>query len=474
MDVSGLIIYTLLVIVVLLIILLLRQQAMLQENNNSSNQNSETNKDSEEKIKELEDKIKQLESEKSQLEEQNAELKERADHITNMLSEEQKARFEAEEKAKEAAEMRDYTKETTKRTIEALEVESQMAVIVAQEKAKKQAQKLQKEAEEREKKLQQEAEEREKKLQQESEENARKLKEAEERERQTQKEAEEREKQLQEEAEEREKKMQEEAELRERKLQEEAERKLEEEKAKWSTAVTTTSKKIADLSFGKIRAVNNLDLDQLINVHGKHRPLAVFVKPRSSNLSHSGAFIYDTHKLKDNSLYLFIGKDCPPALEQLTEKLLDAYKQEYPTTNLIRIIRTTEGPDFNRMIKVIGGHIDQIQPSSKAGDELFFENNFFAVKLHLIIYSHGEIQTPDLKTISLDDLPEEGAAVIDTSDTALYLYIPHSDPINDVEKADQEKCIKWMSEEREYNGRDVTIFNKTCVPPNLKVLFNIV
>ena len=462
MDVFGLVVYTLLGIIILLIILLLQQKSLLE---NQNPQNTTSARQCEEAKAKLEEELKKLREENESIKKQLEEMKEHNETISGLLSQEQKARLEAEEKAKEEERIRVESTENAKRAYEALEVESQMAVIVAQEKAKKQAQKLQQEAEEKERRLKEEAEEKERKLREEAEEKERKLRE----------ESEEKERKLREESEEKEKRILEEAEEKERRIQEEAERKLEEEKAKWTNVVTVASKKIADLSFGKIRAVNNLDLDQLINVHGKHRPIAVYVKPRSSNLSHSGAFIYDTHKVpKDKSLYLFVGRDCPPALETLGEKLLEAFHLEYPDAQLIRIIRTTEGADFQRMIKVIGGHIDQIQPSEKAGDELFFENNFFAVKLHLIIYSHGEVSTPDLKTISLDDLPEEGAAVIDTSDTALYLYIPHSNPINDVEKSDQEKCIKWMSEEKDYNGRDVTIFNKECVPPNLKVLFNIV
>ena len=462
MDVYYLVVYTLLGTIAILILMIKRQNSLLENQNPQKKGNC---RECEEAKAKLEEENKRLKEEIEELKKQNQELKEHNETVSGLLSQEQKARLEAEEKAKQEELIRLEDTENAKRAYEALEVESQMAVIVAQEKAKKAALKLQQEAEEKERRLREEAEEKERRLKEEAEEKERKIKE----------EAEEKERKLKEESEEKEKRILEEAEERERRLQEEAERKLEEEKAKWTNAVSVASKKIADLSFGKIRAVNNLDLDQLINVHGKHRPIAVYVKPRSSNLSHSGAFIYDTHKVpKDNSLYLFVGRDCPPALEGLGEKLLEAFKLEYPDANLIRIIRTTEGPDFQRMIKVIGGHIDQIQPSAKAGDELFFENNFFAVKLHLIIYSHGDMSTPELKTISLDDLPEEGAAVIDTSDTALYLYIPHSNPINDVEKADQEKCIKWLSEERDYSGRDVTIFNKTCIPPNLKVLFNIV
>ena len=222
-----------------------------------------------------------------------------------------------------------------------------------------------------------------------------------------------------------------------------------------------------------MRAINQLDLDTLINVHGKNRPIAVYVRTCADQLSYSGAFIYDTHKLKDNGLYLFVGAKCSEPLEQQGEKLLELYSKQYPDAQVFRVIRTTESVEFKRMIKVIGGHIDQIQPASKAVDELFFENNFFKIKLHLVIYTNGEVKTPELKQISMKDLPEEGAAIIDTSDKALYLYIPHADPINPQEKEDQDKCIKWMSEQREYNGRDITIFNSECIPPNLKVLFNV-
>lgn len=78
--------------------------------------------------------------------------------------------------------------------------------------------------------------------------------------------------------------------------------KYEAEKQAWNTAVNTISTRITDLSFGKIRTINYMYLDQLISVHGRTRPIAVYVPAKSSELSHSGAFIYDTHKCEDNRL----------------------------------------------------------------------------------------------------------------------------------------------------------------------------
>ncbi|EAY10132.1 hypothetical protein TVAG_088470 [Trichomonas vaginalis G3] len=251
--------------------------------------------------------------------------------------------------------------------------------------------------------------------------------------------------------------------------------KYEAEKAAWTSQVKETSQTITDLSFGKIRTINHLDLDQLISVHGKSRPIAVYVPCKSSELTHSGAFIYDTHKLPDNSLYLFVGKDCPPALEAQGEKLLQAYSDEYQTVSIVHVKRTLEGPEFNKMIKTIGGHIDQIQSTEKAGDELFFENNFFKVKFHVVCFVEGKTLTPAVsKSITVDVLPEKGAAIIDCSDKSLYLYMSSVMPTDPVEKGDQENAIKFMTSQPEYSNRDVTIFNHNCIPANLKILLGLV
>lgn len=252
------------------------------------------------------------------------------------------------------------------------------------------------------------------------------------------------------------------------------EEKFEAEKAAWNNQISTVSHQISDLSFGKIRTINHMDLDQLISVHGKSRPIAVYVPCRSSELSHSGAFIYDTHKCPDNSLYLYVGEDCPQPLEALGEKLLATYSNEYPKAEVFHVKRTNKGYEFNKMIKTIGGHIDQIQASVKAGDELFFENNFFKVKLHVVVFSGGNTEAiPVSKSISIDAcLPEKGAAIIDCSDTALYLYMSSVMPTDPVEKEDQNRAIKYMTDSPEYSNRDVTIFNKGCIPPNLKLILN--
>ena len=233
---------------------------------------------------------------------------------------------------------------------------------------------------------------------------------------------------------------------------------------KWNKTIKTITKNIEEKSYGKIRVINNIELDRLINVRGKNRPIAVFVKPRSSSLSMSGSFIYDTRKLNDQSLYYFVGPDCPESLINLGEELLELMNKDLPAKNIYKIIKSLEGNEFNKLIYEIGGHRDQIQSKENSGDELFFENTYFKTLLHFNIFNNGEIIHKQIKNPTLEDLPKDKVVIIDPSDIALYLWIPNEQIVKD-------EVIKWISEQKEFEGRDLVLFNENNIPPNLKILF---
>lgn len=244
---------------------------------------------------------------------------------------------------------------------------------------------------------------------------------------------------------------------------------------KWAARVNHLSKNIHDASEGTIKTVNYSDLDRLINVRGKKRPIAVFVRPRSSNLSHGGAFIYDTRNLEDNALYLFAGTKCPDSLIKQAEILLRLMNDVKPANQIYRLIRDYNSDDFKHMIHQIGGHIDQIQSVKNAGDELFFENQFYKTLLNIKIFNEGKNFNVEFKNnrASLSDFPTHGAGVIDTSDLALYLYIPNRDSEDVKEREDVLQAALWMANHTEYRGREVLIFNAKDVPPNIAIIFGI-
>lgn len=243
----------------------------------------------------------------------------------------------------------------------------------------------------------------------------------------------------------------------------------------WNKRIKEISKRINDLSSGNIKTVNNAFLDRLIEIRGKNRPIAVFVKPISSNLSHGGAFIYDTRKIKDKSLYLFIGNKCPMFLQRNAKALLELMDSLERAKHVFYINKDYECKEFRRMIHTIGGHIDQIQSPKSAGDEFLFEHCFYKTNLHIVIFSEGKPQALAFKSnqASIADLPQKGACVIDTSDLALYLYIPNPHSKDDDEKEDVLASVQWIASQREYKGREVTIFQSSSIPPNIAVIFGI-
>lgn len=245
------------------------------------------------------------------------------------------------------------------------------------------------------------------------------------------------------------------------------------EQFEWNQKVRTVNKKMGEISSGTLKAINFVYLDRLICVRGKNHPIAKYVPSKSSQLSYSGVFIYDTTKLHDNTLYLWSGPQATENLYNLGEKLLESMSQETPKARLIRMKGDCESDNFRHMIHEIGGHIGQIQKAENYGDEMFFEKCFYTTDLHIFQFKDNEqAELSEIKQPSLDLLPENGAAIIDCSDNALYLYLDHVEAQNEQENNDQIKALVWMNEQKEYRTRDILIFDKGSIPPNLKIIFH--
>ena len=241
-------------------------------------------------------------------------------------------------------------------------------------------------------------------------------------------------------------------------------------KHEWNHNVRKITKTISKITNGNLKAINFRYVDRLINVRGTKNPIAFFLRPRSSELAPTGVFIYDTTRIaKDNALYLFAGPEATDHLIELGEKLLGLMIDDTECPNVIRIIKTMEGPDFNRMIYQMGGHKDMIQSGQNYGDQLFFEIQFFKTLLHIMIFE-GELMTEQTKP-DFKSFPDNGAAVIDTSDNALYLYVGHVKPESEEEKETQNRAISWMNDQPEFKGRELLVFDKSKIPPNLALIF---
>ncbi|KAK8885964.1 hypothetical protein M9Y10_041423 [Tritrichomonas musculus] len=252
-------------------------------------------------------------------------------------------------------------------------------------------------------------------------------------------------------------------------LEEDAPEEVKEEHA-WNHNVRQITKTINNISKGNLKAINFCYVDRLINVRGKSRPIAFFLRPVSSELAPSGVFIYDTTRvLKDNALYLFVGPEADEFQEKLGEKLLDLMIESTKCPNIIRINRDMNSPDFQRMIHQMGGNKIMMQTPKNYGDQLFFEIQFFKTLLHIEVFE-GEMMTGQ-DNLDFDELPPNCAVVIDTSDNALYLYVDHVDPQTEDEKKTQLNAIEWMSEQPEFAKRELLVFDKSKIPPNLKLLF---
>ena len=247
----------------------------------------------------------------------------------------------------------------------------------------------------------------------------------------------------------------------------------EEEKARytWNHSVRQIANKVSELSCGNLKPINFCYIDRLIDVRGSKRPIAYFVPPKSSNLSPGGVFIYDTTRMPHNHLYLFCGPESPENLRTLGETLLQLMIKETPKATVERIIGVMEGPTFDQMIHEMGGHVDMMQSTKNAGDQLFFEIQFFKTLLHIFVFRNNEMIDKVVENPTLDYLPDDGSAVIDTSDNALYLYIADVDSEDEQQQQDQYQAIKWMNQQPEFRHREILIFDKSTVPPNLAIIF---
>ena len=245
------------------------------------------------------------------------------------------------------------------------------------------------------------------------------------------------------------------------------------EKHKWNVNARKVTKTIATSS--NLRAVNFCYVDKLIDVRGKNRPIAFYVPPKSSNLSTGGVFIYDRTQNKDNSIYLFIGPEAPQNLIPLGEKLLDLIVKQSNNPHVYHIERTLESEDFNKMIHDIGGNKSMMQGTNNAGDQFFFELQFFTTMLHIFIFENDEpVHEIHEKNPKLSHLPSQGAAVIDTSDNNIYLYVSsveESSLEGHPVKKSLEDALSWMKEQPEFKKKDLILFDKNRVPPNLQIIF---
>lgn len=225
---------------------------------------------------------------------------------------------------------------------------------------------------------------------------------------------------------------------------------------------------INTLTDGYLKPINFCYVDRLINIRGKKNPIAVFLKPVSSELSPSGVFVYDTTRMpKGKALYFFIGPESQKNLEKFGEQILQALSKESNCDNIIRI-RDMDSPDFQRMIHQMGGHKRMILKSKNYGDELVFQNSFFAEKLQIRMFD-GTKKTC-CASIDIDGVPQNGALVINPSDFALYLYLDNIDPKNDEEKQSLITAIQWMKNQKNFDKRELFIFDKTRIPTTVQLI----
>ncbi|KAH0793173.1 hypothetical protein GPJ56_002882 [Histomonas meleagridis] len=242
------------------------------------------------------------------------------------------------------------------------------------------------------------------------------------------------------------------------------------EKHQWNLNVRKITRAIAVTS--NLRAVNFCYVDKLIDVRGKNRPIAYFVPPKSSNLSKGGVFIYDRTQCPDNKIYLFVGPSAPNNLVPLGERLLGLIVEKANNPTIIRVERSLESSEFNEMIHDMGGNIIMMQESEKAGDQFFFELQFFATYLHIFNFEVGKsMEEVHVKKPTLDILPKEGASVIDTSDNNIYLYVSDVSAQEGPTYDELQNALKWMGEQQEFKKKDVIVFDLKTVPPNLQIIF---
>ncbi|KAK8880918.1 hypothetical protein M9Y10_003619 [Tritrichomonas musculus] len=244
--------------------------------------------------------------------------------------------------------------------------------------------------------------------------------------------------------------------------------KEDKEEYDYNHKVRQLTQTINTISNGYLKPINFCYVDRLINIRGRKRPIAVFLKPVSSELSPSGVFIYDTTRMpKDKALYFFVGPESQKSLEQFGEKILDDLSKETKCQNIIRIT-DMKSPNFQKMVHQMGGNQIMILKPKNYGDELVFERSFFTEKLHMRLFEKDQKTT--CSVIDFDSVPKNGVLVIDPSDFALYLYVDNIELKNDDEKKSLISAIEWMKNQPRFDKRELFVFDRSRIPSTVQLL----
>ena len=243
---------------------------------------------------------------------------------------------------------------------------------------------------------------------------------------------------------------------------------MDKEEYNYNHKIRQLTQTINNLTNGYLKPINFCYVDRLINIRGKKRPIAVFLKPVSSELSPSGVFIYDTTRMQKNKcLYFFIGPESQQSLVQFGEKILSDLSKESKCTNIVRIT-DMKSPEFQKMIHQMGGNQIMILKPKNYGEELVFENSFFTEKLHVRLFEGDQKTT--CSTIDFDSVPKNGALVIDPSDFALYLYVDNIDMKSESEKKSLITAIEWMKNQPRFDKRELFVFDRSRIPSTVQLL----
>jgi hypothetical protein len=92
---------------------------------------------------------------------------------------------------------------------------------------------------------------------------------------------------------------------------------------KSNTKLRAIETEVAKLSNGRLKVTNFFSRDALFQVRGFTRPIPLKVRSASSSLCLSGVYLYDTTKLPDNRLYLFLGPESPAGLRIHGDKVFE-------------------------------------------------------------------------------------------------------------------------------------------------------
>lgn len=234
-------------------------------------------------------------------------------------------------------------------------------------------------------------------------------------------------------------------------------------------ALRNITKQIKSKSNGSLNPINFCYVDRLISVRGFTRPIAISLQPSTTKLSSYGVYIYDTTRLQDDkALYLFVGPDAQAKTEKFGQDLLSMMANETKCTNIIKIIRNTNSPDFQNMIQKMGGSQKTLDKSKNYGDELNFQLNFFSTQFHNQNIL-GDTIAPNTK-LNFNNLPPKCVDIIDTGDFTLYFYVDNANPSSDAERTTQLNAINYICKKREFKNREVIVFDKSCIPSTVKIL----